>query len=111
MLNVNSNGVIQLTRGDSAWFSITVNNAITGEEYTTDSLDTLTLTIKKRAKDEEALVEKTIDGTGIFYIEPSDTSDLKFGSYVYDVQLTTADGHVFTVITPTTFEILSEVTY
>lgn len=111
MLQIDSDGVIHLTRGDSAWFAVTIGNDISGEEYVIDPTDTLTLTIKRRAKDSEALVEKVITGSNIFHIEPEDTEGARFSNYIYDVQLTTAAGDIFTVISPTTFEILSEVTY
>lgn len=111
MLQVESDGVIHLTRGDSAWFAVSIDNTISGEEYTLGDRDVLTLTIKRRAKDKEALVKKNITGTNIFHIEPEDTQGFRFGNHVYDVQLTTADDDVFTVIPPTTFEVLSEVTY
>lgn len=35
---------------------------------------------------------------------------MQYGSYVYDVQLTTASSEVFTVIPESPFEVLSEVT-
>lgn len=111
MLTVGSSGDIHLTRGDTAWFSVVINNTVSSEEYTLAEDDTLTMTIKKRAKDLEYLIQKTLVGETIFHIEPADTQELAFGAYVYDVQLTTANGDVFTVITPTTFELTSEVTY
>ena len=49
-------------------------------------------------------------GSNQFHIEPEDTKFLSFGKYLYDVELTTASGDVYTVIVPTTFEVLKEVT-
>ena len=46
-----------------------------------------------------------------FVIEPEDTSGLDFGNYVYDVELTLADGTVNTIIPPSTFKVMGEVTY
>lgn len=110
MLNVSSNGSIQLTRGDTARFSVSINNVVSDEDYVIKNEDQLTLSIKKRITDENPCVSKTVIGSSNFTIEPSDTSGLDFGNYIYDVQLTTESGDVYTVIPPTTFELLKEVT-
>ena len=100
---------IELTRGDTARLSVTVTND-DGEECDIRGTDTLTLSIKKKVKDSEALVTKMIIGSSTFHIEPKDTAGLPFGGYVYDVQMTTAEGDVYTVITPSEFKIAEEVT-
>lgn len=109
MLNVLEDGVIQLTRGDSAHLKVSVTKD-NGEAYEIQNGDLLTLSIKKTVKDDTALLTKTIIGTDTFHIKPNDTSSLNFGKYKYDVQLTTKDEDVYTVIPPSTFEILAEVT-
>ena len=109
MLNVLENGEIQLTRGDTAHLSVNITKD-NGEAYEIQNGDTLTLSLKKSVKDDEALMSKTITGSDTFHIEPKDTADLSFVKYKYDVQLTTEDGDVYTVIPPSTFEILAEVT-
>lgn len=110
MLIVSNSGEVKLTRGDTA--KLTVN--ITDDEkqpYSVQNDDVLTLTVKKDVKDTEGLIEKKITGSDTFHIEPKDTAELDFGKYKYDVQLNTADGEVYTVIPPTVFEILAEVTH
>ncbi len=109
MLNVLENGEIKLTRGDTARLTVNITND-SGEAYEIQNGDELTLSLKKTVKDDETVMSKTIKGSDTFHIEPKDTSDLKFGKYIYDVQLTTSDGDVYTVIPPSTFEILTEVT-
>lgn len=42
-------------------------------------------------------------------IDPDDTKNLGFGSYVYDVQITYANGDVDTFIPPSRFNLLAEV--
>lgn len=111
MLYVKSDGTIQLTRGDTARIEIVVKNSLTGETYTMDPNDIMTFTIKKSVKDSLSLVKKESKGHNAFHLEPKDTSELSFRKYFYDVQLTRANGDVYTVIVPTTFEILKEVTY
>lgn len=110
MLYINSDGSIQLTRGDTARLSVAIENELTGGNYEVDTRDTMRLTIKRKVDDSTPLLQKVIAGSNQFYIEPADTSELDFGKYLYDVELTTAAGDVYTVIVPTTFEILKEVT-
>lgn len=111
VLNISDTGVIKLTRGDTARFSVGILNEISDSAYSISNNDRLTLTVKKKVKDEDALIQKTITGATLFHIKPEDTSSLSFGKYVYDVQLTTSDGDVYTIVGPTTFELLAEVTY
>lgn len=110
MLYIESNNVIRLTRGDTAKLTVPIENDLDNSSYVMDELDTLTFTIKKSVKDNGNLVQKVVTGSNNFHIKPEDTNSLPFGKYVYDVQLTTAGGDVYTVIEPTSFEILSEVT-
>lgn len=110
MLKIMKDGTIQLTRGDTARIRVSVTNEIDGEEYIVQSDDTLVLSIKKTVNDAEVLLKKVLKGENTFHIEPKDTAKMKFGHYKYDVQLTTAGGDVYTVIAPTTFEIMAEVT-
>ena len=110
MLKISSSGDIELTRGDTAWLTVAINDD-NGEAYTVKGNDVLTLSLKKKAVDEEPiLLQKIIKGTDTFHIQPEDTAKLEFGKYKYDVELTTAGGDVFTVIPPAVFKILAEVT-
>lgn len=111
MLHIEYDGSVKLTRGDTARFSVGITNEADGSAYEMQSGDTLTLTIKKNSNDAEPLVQKVLTGAATFHIEPKDTAKLAFGKYKYDVQLNTASGDVYTVIEPTTFEILQEVTW
>lgn len=111
MLCINADGSIQLTRGDTARLSVTIENELTNGNYEVAAGDTMRLTVKKKVDDNTPLFQKVITGSNQFYIEPKDTSNIDFGKYLYDVELTTAAGDVYTVIVPTTFEILKEITY
>lgn len=110
MLYVNPNGSIRLTRGDTARLKVDINNDLTGNPYVIEEKDILTLSLKQKIKDEEPILQKIITGSNTFEIEPADTANLSFTTYKYDVQLTTASGDIFTVIEPTSFEIMPEVT-
>lgn len=111
MLYIEDNNTIRLTRGDTARLSVNITNLPSGEEYVIQDSDTLTLTIKKRESDAQYLVQKVVRGQISFHIEPSDTKDMVFGKYRYDVQLSTSSGDIYTIIEPSDFEILKEVTY
>lgn len=111
MLYIGNDNSIKLTRGDTAYISVPITNDLTGNAYNLAETDKLTLTVKKRATDTEALFKKTAIGSNDFHILPSDTSDLAFGKYLYDVQLETPNGDVYTVIVPSDFEVLKEVTW
>ena len=108
MLKIQSNGDIELTRGDTARLTVSVTDN-QKQPYTVKEDDVLTLTVKKDYKDTEALIEKEIIGSNTFHIEPKDTKELEFATYKYDVQITTADGDNYTVIDDKKFKIANEV--
>ena len=110
MLYLEFGNTIKLTRGDTARLTVPITNETTNAEYVMGENDTLTMTVKKNITDTEPALQKVLVGLNTFHIKPSDTAGLDFGKYKYDVELTTADGDVYTVIEPSTFEILKEVT-
>ena len=110
MLYVEADNTVRLTRGDTAYLQVPIVNDVTLEPYIVAENDTLVLSVKRTVKDTEVCFQKTVKGTDIFHIKPEDTHQCEFGKYKYDVQLTTSSGEVYTVIEPTCFEILTEVT-
>ena len=111
VLTVDKDNTIHLTRGDTARFSIgQIVNTITNTNYTPTAEDTVTMTIKKTVLDAAPRVQLTAPGGEVLHIKPEDTKEMAFGKYVYDAQPTTADGDVLTIIPPTPFELLKEVT-
>lgn len=110
MLIVNNDGTVELTRGDTAELAVTIVNSDDDTLYEMSEGDSLTLSLKRSIKVADYALQKTVVGTNIIPIEPKDTAALEFTKYQYDVQLTTTEGKVFTIIAPTTFEITPEVT-
>ena len=111
MFKVDKDNTIHLTRGDTARFSIgRIVNTVTNVNYTPTPEDTVTMTVKKTVLDAAPCVQLIVPGGEGFHIKPEDTKEMAFGKYVYDVQLTTADGDGYTIIPPTTFDLLKEVT-
>lgn len=109
---------IHLTRGDTAYLTVPLRKVLFDENgqtryepYIMKEDDTLTLTVKRSTKDTEACFQKVNTGTNTFHIEPKDTCDCEFNyKYTYDVELRTANGDNFTVVEPSCFKILPEVT-
>lgn len=107
------NNTIQLTRGDTARLTVDVCYEDTNRRkhpYQIEDTDTLTLSVKKNTSKFKPLFQKVVKGGAEFHIEPKDTENLDFGKYKYDVQLNKANGEVYTVITPSVFEVMQEVT-
>lgn len=102
---------IQITRGDTAHLTVQATRGKEKEPYEIGLEDKLTLTVRKSAKSSDILLQKMAAGVDTFYFEPEDTSGMKFGLYVYDIQLNTSDGGVHTIVAPAKFEVLEEVTY
>lgn len=100
---------IFLTRGDTALISIKILR-VDGAEYQLKAGDQVLFTVKKNARDEAVLFQKTpVDG--IIEISSADTAHLRFGDYIYDCQLRTYDGITQTFIPPSLFRVMEEVTY
>lgn len=100
---------ITITRGDTGIFSLNIKNA-SGQDYDFSS-DTVLLTVKANTYTSDKLIQKTVTYGENITIAPADTEHLNYGEYVYDVQLTTAGGIVDTIIQPSKFIVLPEVTF
>lgn len=96
-----------LMRGDTG--VLRLNLTTDGEPYELADGDTAVLTVKKNLKAKTALLQKTLEN-GLFYFTHEDTQALPAGTYVYDVQVTLADGQVYTVLGPSTYRLLPDVT-
>ena len=100
---------IMLTRGDSASILIEIVD-LEGKKYEIQPADTIKFTVRYPGSDEVA-IEKIASSDHYIIFAPADTSSLNIGLYQYDVQLTTGNGNVYTVVVPTIFELTGEVTY
>ena len=101
-------GKIFITRGDSAAFDIQVRQPDKRTIYELSDGDVLTFTVKASDTEIEYLLQKTGQ---IIHIDPVDTQKLAYGRYLYDVQLTFADGTINTIIPPTPFIVCNEITF
>lgn len=105
--------MIEMIRGDTKYITVNITDE-DGNNYLVATDDECLFTVKKSYTDETILIEKDVTSDGnknYFKLEPSDTSTLDFGAYVYDVQLTQANGDVSTIIEPSQFLLKPEVTW
>jgi len=108
---------ITMTRGDTLIAEVSITDS-QGDPYYPESGDTVRFALKhplmtsgnKNYKDKEPLIEKDIPiNSMILQLDPEDTKPLDFGRYVYDIELTYADGRVDTFITTAEFNLSPEV--
>jgi len=99
---------ISLTRGDSLILNIVITK--NGERYQPVTGDTVRFALKQQIPDDEPLILKNADITTMtLTLDPEDTKELPFGTYYYDIELTTVDGYVDTFIGPAVFRLTEEV--
>lgn len=110
-----SGNKIQMTRGDT--LRVKVNLTRDGEAYEPAQGDTVRFAMRpaglNAAQTEYAnpiCIDKTIPtDTMILELEPSDTAELGFGKYVYDIEVTFVDGSVDTPIASASLTLTPEV--
>ena len=108
MLTVKRNK-ISLTRGDTASLKLILKNE-KGEIYKLNGGESIVFTLKKSPNSDVVIIQKKLENNE-FRINSSDTHNLEYGPYVYDIQLTNDNNLVNTVVPPTIFEILPEVNW
>ena len=96
MYNVFMND-ISMHRGDDAEFDIIVTDNTGCGEYTLQDGDSLKFSMKKSIDDSELVLTKNLNKSKLI-IAHSDTANLDFGTYDYDIKLTFANGKVQTII-------------
>jgi len=91
---------ITLTRGDTLY--VQINLTKDGEPYVPQEGDTIRFAMKKSYKDpdSEVLINKQVPiDTLMLEIDPEDTKSLAMSrTYLYDLELTTSIGEVYTFI-------------
>ena len=107
---------IYLTRGDTFYATVTMRRE--NQEYTPQAGDSLRFVLKRADmvsnqsayKDTRPLIDIPIPTeTCVLKIDSEETKPLKFGNYVYDIELTYANGDVDTFINNAEFELIPEV--
>lgn len=96
---------ISLSRGDSFMLSVDTRGRVMANGCTG------VLSVKAKAKDETAVLEKTAlisSREMLFSFEPEDTEDLKAKTYHWSLRVTDLDGNVSTPVEDAAF-IITEV--
>lgn len=111
MISVDANYNITMTRGDT--FARTLTLTKNGQTYTPQSGDIIRFAMAKAYKSNagyKLLLNKVIpNDTLLWTIDAEDTADLGYGLYVYDLQITYADGTVETFANKKTITLTEEV--
>lgn len=102
---------ITITRGDSAYIDISIKDS-KGNAYTPGADDKIRAQVRTDASSKTVLFESEIPyDTLVWHIKPEDTESAQMGkSYVYDMEIETAEGDIFTFIPLSSFTISKEVT-
>ena len=105
---------LAMTRGDSEWLWVRAVDR-KGNPWPFVEGDIIYFTVKDDTHTEvirfQKIITEFIEGKAYITIDPIDTKGMEYGKYTYDVQASFASGIVKTVIRPSVFEILDEVTY
>lgn len=105
---------IRMTRGDSEAIKVTVKDTL-GNIIPLITGDTVYFTVRENLLNPTKIIEKVItdfdDGKAVINIHPQDTNNLRFSTYVYDIQLNLGNSTVKTIIKPSAFKVLAEVTH
>jgi hypothetical protein len=99
---------IELTRGDTLRLTISLQDS-EGNPVSLTDLDHLWFRLKKKAKDETILIEKSGDPVqSLIALDEPDTENIPFGKYKYEIEVVTSDDEHYTVIANQDFTIGEE---
>lgn len=109
---------LTMTRGDTLLIAVDVLDE-NGDAYNPAVDDEIILTIREwndegtiaLQKDQDDADVDVVAGGWTIEIEPADTADWEYIPYVYDIEVTLADGYKQTIIPYATFTLTREVTY
>ena len=107
MLIVDAQKNIRLSRGDYAEICFNLKNK-DGSEYKLSDGEKVRFAVKFSADNEQELIGKTLTNDGesfvVVTLEKSDTENLTFGRYFYDIRIIDANGKINTPMTKANFE-------
>lgn len=106
MLIIDNHNCIKLTRGDTACLDVELKND--DELYIMSDGDKLKFTAKEKIGATESVISLE-SSTNQIHISPEDTKLLKYKNYVYEIELITASGEIYTVVPNSMLKICEEV--
>lgn len=108
MVNIQGS-TITLTKGDTLRVTLSLTD-YAGNTYTPAAGDYIRFAMKRRYNDAVPLILKQIpNDTLVLEIEPSETKSLQCAEYVYDIEMTYANGDVDTFINKAKLVLTEEV--
>lgn len=104
--------VIEIVRGTSKTIACLVTDK-DGAVYDLQSGERLLFGVKQKLSDKDYVILKTVtaktDGEYAFKLTPSDTAELEYGEYVYDIGLESGSDY-YSCIPPSPFNVTANVT-
>ena len=109
---------ITMVRGDTLIIAVDVLDE-NGAAYNPAADDEIIITVREWSDEGEIVLQKDQDDADVVVvaggwtieIKPADTADWEYISYVYDIEVTLADGYKQTIIPYAPFVLTKEVTY
>ena len=98
---------IKITKGDTGRAKLTIYNK-DGSIYEPTANDVIQFSVKKFFRQETPFIQKSIRNQELV-IEPSDTSELRLGDYIFDIQIILSNGDIQTIISGGKLTIMGEV--
>ena len=95
------------TRGDTAILRLKLE--IGGHPFVLREGDSAIFSVKKNLKDSEYVFQRKLDVQDIVFRQ-SDTQDLPYGNYWYDIQVKLKEGQVITAVGPAQYQLTADVT-
>ena len=100
---------ITLTKGDTFKATIGITTP-DGNPYVLQEGDSIRFAMKQSYEDPTPLIVKQVDPASMLLkLEPAETKGLETGTYVYDIQITYANGDVDTFIDRAKIKLTDEV--
>jgi hypothetical protein len=113
--SIKENGSITLTRGDTLevvvkLYENSCDCECDSDQFVLEEGSSCRFAVKEDYDSTEVLINKDIPiDTMLLKLDPSDTKNLEFGTYVYDIQVTLPNGDVDTVLPRKLFRLAEEV--
>ena len=100
---------IKISRGDYAEICFNLKNK-DGSEYKLSSGQKVKFGVKFNTNNKQELISKTLRNAGesfiVVVLEKTDTENLIFGRYFYDIRITDTDGKINTPMMKANFDVL-----
>ncbi|MGN0637705.1 MAG: hypothetical protein ACI4J0_04995 [Huintestinicola sp.] len=107
---------ILMVRGDTLKLCIESIMTSDGGEYTLSDTDRIFMELRKEDDPERAVISRTISAAdrseaGLpIVIYPSETENIPFGNYVFDIRLVMDGDNIFTIIPATRLKVIGNIT-